>query len=55
MSVEFRGAVVEIVYRAHGDDDVLWEFAERKLNEIPLSAIERQDIRREALAHAGRG
>ena len=50
MSIEFRGAIVEVVYRRH-DGDVTWEFAEERLNHIPISGVERQDIRREVLAH----
>lgn len=55
MSVEFRGAIVEVVYRPHGEDDVMWEFVEDSLNRIMLSGQERRDIRDEALAHSRRG
>lgn len=55
MSVEFRGAIVEIVYEAKGGDDVIFWFADGALNDIPLSSRERQDIWREAMSHSGRG
>lgn len=54
MSVEFRGTIVEIVYRKIADDDVFWAFAEDGLNDLILTGRERQDIWREALNHSGR-
>lgn len=54
MSVEFRGAIVEIVYDPLGSDDVSWWFAEDGLNDIALTARERRDIRLEALGESRR-
>ena len=55
LSIEFRGAIVQVNYRPIADDDVIWEFAEERLNRLVLTGRERQDIRLEALGDYRRG
>lgn len=49
LTIEFRGALAEVLYRRTSDGDVDWQFAMDKLNDTPLKPQERRDIRREIL------
>lgn len=49
--IEFRSALIEVRYHRAGDN-LTWEFAEDGLNDVILSARERQDIHREAWGHS---